>query len=72
MSVKNKCLVCNGNGGASGCDFCDDNGYVLAFKRDPEVSCQECGEHFRDGSEEAEFIGWHGVCAQCELNGGGE
>ncbi|MGL4752182.1 MAG: hypothetical protein ACRCXB_07175 [Aeromonadaceae bacterium] len=31
------------------------------------VSCKACGELFLDGSQEAEFIGWHGKCAQCEL-----
>ena len=36
------------------------------------VICAICGESFVDGSEEAEFIGWHGVCAKCELKGGGE
>lgn len=39
---------------------------------DELVICVACGESFVDGSEEAEFIGWHGACAKCELNGGGE
>lgn len=34
------------------------------------VSCDACGEYFRDGSEEAEFIGWHGRCAKCEMERG--
>ena len=36
------------------------------------VICLECGMKCLDGSEEAEFIGWHGRCAQCELDGGDE
>lgn len=36
------------------------------------VICQECGLSCVDGSEEAGFIGWHGRCAQCELDGGDE
>ena len=68
MRVKAVCNECSG----SGCDRCDGRGYSWRFERDPEVLCQECGEYFRDGSEEAEFIGWHGRCAQCELDGGDE
>lgn len=36
---------------------------------DKIVTCQKCGLSCIDGSEEAEFIGWHGRCAQCELEG---
>ena len=39
---------------------------------DKIVTCQKCGLSCIDGSEEAEFIGWHGRCAQCELDGGDE
>ena len=39
---------------------------------DDFVTCGTCGESFADGSEEAEFIGWHGACAKCELSGGDE
>ena len=39
---------------------------------DKIVTCQKCGISCIDGSEEAEFIGWHGRCAQCELDGGDE
>lgn len=37
---------------------------------DKIVTCQKCGLSCLDGSEEAELIGWHGVCAKCELKGG--
>ena len=37
-----------------------------------EVICPECGMQCFDGSEEAEFIGWNGVCAKCVLVGGVE
>ena len=63
MRVK---MVCNGCCGA-GCDECNDRGYTWRFERDPEVTCGVCGESFRDGSQEAEFIGWHGKCARCDL-----
>lgn len=63
MRVK---MVCNGCGG-SGCETCDGRGYNWGFERDPEVTCCVCGESFREGSQEAEFIGWHGKCAQCEI-----
>ncbi len=36
---------------------------------DKIVTCQKCGLSCIDGSEEAEFIGWHGRCAQCEFEG---
>ena len=36
---------------------------------DKIVTCQKCGLSCIDGSEEAEFIGLHGRCAQCELEG---
>ena len=63
MRVK---TVCHGCGGA-GCDACDNRGHTWRFERDPEVACSVCGESFQDGSQEAEFIGWHGKCARCEL-----
>lgn len=63
MRVKTVCHWCGG----SGCDTCDNRGYVWRFERDPEVTCSACGESFREGSQESEFIGWHGKCAQCEL-----
>ena len=63
MRVK---AVRNGCGGA-GCDKCGGRRYALRFERDPEVVCCVCGESFQDGSQEAEFIGWHGKCARCEL-----
>ena len=34
---------------------------------DGVAPCVECGLSCLDGSEEAEFIGWHGLCAECEL-----
>lgn len=37
---------------------------------DKIVTCQKCGLSCLDGSEEAEFIGWHGRCAKCEMEGG--
>ena len=37
---------------------------------DKIVTCQKCGLSCIDGSEEAEFIGWHGLCAQCGMEGG--
>ena len=39
---------------------------------DKIVTCQKCGLSCIDGSEEAEFIGWYGRCAKCELDGGDE
>ena len=33
------------------------------------VECPECDGQWVDGSEEAEFIGWHGHCAECALSG---
>ena len=39
---------------------------------DKIVTCQKCGLSCIDGSEEAEFIGRHGRCAKCELDGGDE
>lgn len=63
MRVKTVCGRCFGGG----CETCDGRCYVWRFERDPEVTCRVCGESFREGSQEAEFIGWHGKCAQCEL-----
>lgn len=37
---------------------------------DKIVTCQKCGLSCLDGSEEAEFIGWHGRCVGCEMKGG--
>ena len=39
---------------------------------DKIVTCQKCGLSCLDGSEEAEFIGWHGVCVKCVLVDGVE
>lgn len=32
-----------------------------------EVACPKCGATCRDFTEEADFIGWHGHCASCDL-----
>ena len=58
--------VRNGCGGA-GCDKCGGRRYALRFEIAPDVTCCVCGKSFRDGSQEAEFIGWPGKCAQCEI-----
>lgn len=77
MRVKKRCKSCSGGGfvnhgflGASiECQSCGGSGVSWFFERDPEVACGNCGEAFREGSEEAEFIGLHGMCAMCEFNG---
>lgn len=33
-----------------------------------QVKCPHCEKECADGTQEAEFIGWHGLCAECELN----
>ena len=35
---------------------------------DEKAKCQHCGSQFDDFTEEAEFIGWHGVCVKCFLS----
>ena len=37
-------------------------------KQPSYVKCQTCGWQETEGSEGAEFIGWHGQCAGCVLN----
>ena len=32
-----------------------------------KVECPECGKKFDDFTEESEFIGWFGFCAECAL-----
>ena len=32
------------------------------------IKCQHCNKEYEEGTPEAEFIGWHGLCAECELN----
>lgn len=80
-AVRNGCGMmredCNQCGGF-GCHWCLSEA-ELSELRQPTAShdhagdanemfsCKECGESFRDGSQEAEFIGWHGKCARCEL-----
>ncbi|WP_205125028.1 DUF3850 domain-containing protein [Aeromonas sobria] len=34
------------------------------------VKCPHCNAEHQDGRDAAEFIGWHGLCATCELKGG--
>ena len=34
------------------------------------VTCKSCGEQHIDGDGEAEFITWHGKCAQCSVGEG--
>jgi hypothetical protein len=34
------------------------------------VKCPHCNAEHQDGSDAAEFIGWHGLCATCDLKGG--
>ena len=31
------------------------------------IKCQHCNNEYEEGTPEAEFIGWHGLCAECEL-----
>lgn len=31
------------------------------------VKCPHCNAEFQDGSDAAEFIGWHGLCSLCEI-----
>ena len=35
---------------------------------DGKAKCQHCGSQFDDLTEEAEFIGWHGMCVKCFLS----
>ena len=44
--------------------------YKLELSRqlDEENKCQHCNKKYEEGTPEAEFIGWHGLCAECELN----
>ena len=32
------------------------------------VTCPHCEKECEEGTPEAEFIGWHGLCAECEFN----
>ena len=34
------------------------------------VKCPHCKKECDHDTPEAEFIGWHGLCAECELKGG--
>lgn len=40
----------------------------LSRQLDEENKCQHCNKKYEEGTPEAEFIGWHGLCAECELN----
>lgn len=47
----------------------------LALDEQPQggeqiVQCPHCNAEHQDGSDAAEFIGWHGLCVTCELKGG--
>lgn len=33
------------------------------------VKCPHCNKECKPDTPEAEFIGWHGLCAECELKG---
>ena len=33
------------------------------------VKCQHCNKECDPDTPDAEFIGWHGLCAECELKG---
>ena len=33
------------------------------------VKCPHCKKEYKPGTPEDEFIGWHGLCAECELKG---
>ena len=33
------------------------------------VKCPHCNKECKPYTPEAEFIGWHGLCAECELKG---
>lgn len=75
--VREDCNQCGG----FGCHWCMSEA-ELSERRQPTasadhtgdanemVSCRACGESFLDGSEEAEFVGWHGRCAKCEMGRG--
>jgi len=32
--------------------------------------CPHCNKQYQEGTQEAEFIGWNGYCAKCELKDG--
>ena len=32
------------------------------------VKCPHCEKECLEGTPEAEFIGWHGICSECYLN----
>lgn len=34
------------------------------------IECPHCKKPYNEGTQEAEFIGWHGICAECELKEG--
>ena len=34
------------------------------------IKCQHCKNEYEEGTPEAEFIVWHGLCAECELKRG--
>ncbi len=36
---------------------------------DATVKCPHCNKECKPGTPEAEFIGWHGLCVECELMG---
>ena len=36
------------------------------------VRCPHCEKECREDTPEAEFIGWHGLCAECELKNSGD
>lgn len=33
------------------------------------VKCPHCKKEYKPDTPEAEFIGWHGLCVECELMG---
>ena len=42
---------------------------ALYDKEKSGFTCQHCGETFKDGTPESEFIGWNGVCVKCAMKG---
>lgn len=35
------------------------------------VECPRCHKQYSDETPDAEFIGWNGLCAECDLNSSG-
>lgn len=58
-----------------GCHWCGDLDHITeggnmvpdhAGEATDMVSCPACGSKHKDGSADAEFIGWDGACVLCQ------